>query len=79
MASQTRSVHRQAPITAAEMDSVVAKNQQLQMELDQSLLMHQTDVERAQELMSQKDVQNQSDFRAVMAEFHQKQVEWAEE
>ncbi len=79
LASQTRLVYRQAPITAAEMDSMVEQNQQLRLELDQSLLAHQIDVEHAQEMMLQKDAQNQSDFRAITAEFEWKQAQWAEE
>ncbi len=36
---------------AAHVDSMTEQNQQLQMELDQSLLAHQTNVERAKEVM----------------------------
>ncbi len=39
------------------------------MELDQSLLTHQTDEEHAQEATKQKDAQVQSDFRAMTAKF----------
>ncbi len=49
------------------------------MELDQSLLTHRNDVERAQEMMLQREAQVQSDFRAMMAEFKWKKVKWAEE
>ncbi len=76
LAMMTWSVPRKAPVTAAQMDSVIEQNQQLRMELDQSLLVHQTDVERAQEIMKQKDAQVQSDFRAMMAEFERRQAEW---
>ncbi len=41
--------------------------------------MHQTDVERAQDLMSQKEAQNQANFRAMTAELEQKKMAWMEE
>ncbi len=41
--------------------------------------MHQTDVEHAQQLMSQREVQNQADFRAMTAELEWKKVEFTEE
>ncbi len=65
----TQSVPRKAPVTVVQMDSMIEQNQQLRMELDQSLLAHQTDAEHAQETMKQKDAQVQSDFRAMTAEF----------
>ncbi len=49
------------------------------MELGRSQFAHQTDVEHAQELMSQKEVQNQADFRAMMAELEQKNAAFREE
>ncbi len=36
----TRLVHQKVPVTAAQMDSMIEQNQQLQMELDQLLLVH---------------------------------------
>ncbi len=69
LAMMMQSVPRKVPVMAAQMDSVIEQNQQLQMELGQSLLMHHTDVEHAQEMMKQKDVQVQSDFRAMTTEF----------
>ncbi len=78
LAMMTQSVHRKEPVTAAQMDSVIEQNQLLRMELDQSLLAHQNDAERMQETMKQKDMQAQSDFRAMMAEFEQKKAEWVE-
>ncbi len=58
---------------------MVEQNQWLQQELERSQFMHRTDGECAQQLMLQKDAQNQSDFRAMMAELEWKQAEWAEE
>ncbi len=74
----TWSVPRKAPVTAAQKDSMIEQNQQLCMELDQSLLMHRTDVEHTQETMKQRDAQVQSDFRAMTAEFEKRQAEWVE-
>ncbi len=78
LAVWTRSVRKQV-LTAAQLESMVKRNQQLQQELEWSQFAHRTDAEHAQELMSQKDVQNQSDFRAMMAEMEWKKAEWAEE
>ncbi len=72
------SVPRRASVTAAHMDSMTEQNQQLRMELDQSLFAHQTDAERAKEITKQRDVQVQSEFRAMRAEIEKRQVEWAE-
>ncbi len=79
LALQTRSVRKQVPTMAVELDSLVEQNQQLQTELGQSQFAHQTDVERAQELMAQKEVQNQADFKAMTAELEWKKVELMEE
>ncbi len=73
-----RSVPRRAPIMTEQMDSVIEQNQQLRLELEQSLLTHRTDAKRACEAMKQKDVQVQSDFRVMRTEFEKRQVEWAE-
>ncbi len=54
LAIRTRLVHRQVPVTAAQMDSVIEQNQQLWRELDQLLLMHQTDAEHMQEMTMQR-------------------------
>ncbi len=78
LAMMTWSVPRKAPVTAAQVDSMIEQNQQLQMELDQSLLVHWTDAERTQETMKQRDTQVQSDFRAMTAEFERRQAEWVE-
>ncbi len=63
-----QSVPRRAPITAEHVDSVIEQNQQLRLELDQSLLAHRTDAKQACEAMKQKDAQVQSDFRAMKTE-----------
>ncbi len=73
LAMQTRLAHKQAQ------DSLVEQNQRLQTELSQVQFAHQTDVERAQELMLQKEAQSQADFRAMVAELEQKKAEFAEE
>ncbi len=73
-----QSIPRRAPVMAAHMDSVTEQNQQLRMELDQSLLAHWTDAESAKEVTKQKDAQVQSDFRAMRVEFEKRQVELAE-
>ncbi len=78
LAMMTWSVPRKAPVTAAHVDSMIEQNQQLRMELDQSLLMHWTNVEQAQETAKQRDAQVQSDFRAMWAEFEKRQAEWVE-
>ncbi len=49
------SVPRRTPVMAAHVDSVIEQNQQLRMELEQSLLAYRTDVERMQEATKQKD------------------------
>ncbi len=72
-------MHKQVPTTAAQVDSLVEQNQWLHSELDQSQFAHQTNVERAQELMLQKEAQNQADFRAMMAELERKKMAWMEE
>ncbi len=59
LALQTQSVHKQAP------ESLVEQNQWLQAELSQAQFMHQTDVERMQELIAERDAQNQADFQAM--------------
>ncbi len=76
LALMTWSVPRRAPVTAAQMDSVIEQKQQLHAELDQSLLAHRTDAEQARDIMQQRDVQVQSDFRAMKAEFERRQAEW---
>ncbi len=40
LAVWTRSLCKQVPVTAAQMDSMAEQNQQLQMELNRSLFMH---------------------------------------
>ncbi len=72
LALQTRLVHKQAP------ESLVEQNQQLQAELSQAQFAHQSDVECAQQLIAQRDVQNQADFRAMVVELEQKTAEFAE-
>ncbi len=57
---------------------MIEQNQQLQLELDQSLLTHHTDAEQTCEATKQRDVQFQSDFRAMKTEFEKRQAEWAE-
>ncbi len=69
LALQTQSVCKQAP------ESLVEQNHRLQAELSRAQFVHQSDVECVQEMMSQKDVQNQADFRAMAAELEQKKVE----
>ncbi len=78
LAVRTRSLCKQV-LTAAQLNSMVEQNQWLQQELEWLQFVHQTDAERAQELMSQKDAQNQSNFRAMTAEMERKKAEWAEE
>ncbi len=79
LAIQTRSVCKQVPTTAAQMDSLVEQNQWLQMELGRAQFMHQTDVERAQELLSQKEVQSQADHGAMTAELEKRKTAFTEE
>ncbi len=57
---------------------MVEQNQQLQTELEQSMMAHRNDAEHVWEMMKQRDVQFQSDFRAMQTEFARKQAEWAE-
>ncbi len=76
LAMMMQLVPQRAPVTAEQVDSVIEQNQQLQSELDQLLLAHRTDAERAHEIMKQRDAQVQSDFRAMTAEFEKRQVEW---
>ncbi len=73
LAMQTRSVHKQAQ------ESLVEQNQRLQTELSWAQFTHQSDVERMQEMMSQKEARNQADFRAIAAELERKKAEFAEE
>ncbi len=76
LALMMRSLPRRALITAEQMDSMIEQNQQLQSELDQSLLAHWTDAKRSHEAVKQRDAQIQSDFRAMEAEFEKRQAEW---
>ncbi len=69
-------VPRTALTTAEQMDSMIEQNQQLQSELDQSLLAHWTDAKQARDITKQRDAQVQSDFRAMKAEFEKRQAEW---
>ncbi len=78
LALLTQPVLRSAPILAEQVNAVVEQNQQLQSELEQSMLAHRNDAEHTQEMMKQRDVQFQSDFRAMQAEFARRQAEWAE-
>ncbi len=71
-------VPQRAPVTAGQMNSVIGQNQQLRMELHQSLLAHRTDAERAQEITKLRDAQVQSDFSAMRVEFEKRQAEWVE-
>ncbi len=66
LALQTRSVHKQAP------ESLIEQNQRLEAELSQAQSAHQTDVECAQQLIAQRDAQNQADFRAMACELEKK-------
>ncbi len=73
LALQTRSVHKQAP------ESLLEQNQRLQVELQQSQFVHQSDVKRAQQMLTQAEAQNQTDFCAMVAELETKRMEFAEE
>ncbi len=66
------------PILAEQAQHMIEQNRQLQVELDQSLLAHQNDAERAQQATKQRDVQFQSDFRVIQTEFAKRQAEWQE-
>ncbi len=66
------------PISAEQVHYMVGQNQQLQFELDQALLAHQNDAERAQCTTKQRDAQFQSDIRAMQTEFAKRQAEWLE-
>ncbi len=70
---KTRSVPDQVPENLAE------QNQRLQTELQRSQLMHQLDVEHVERLYAQQEAQNQTDQRAMMAEFKKKQKEFTDE
>ncbi len=65
------------PITTEQVNSFIEQNQQLQSELDQSLLAHRNDAEQAREVTKQTDAQFQSDFRVMRTEFEKSQAEWA--
>ncbi len=62
LALQMRSVPKLVPETVFE------QNEWLQMELQQSQLMHRSNVECVQAMLLQRDTQNQADFRAMTAE-----------
>ncbi len=78
LALLTQLVYPPAPISAEQVNSMVEHNQQLQYELEQALLAHRNDAERVKHMTQQRDVQFQSDFRVMQAEFAKRQAEWLE-
>ncbi len=73
-----RPVALPTPISAEQAHYMIEQNQQLQHELDQALLAHRNDAERAQHTTKQRDAQFQSDFRAMQTAFAKRQAEWLE-
>ncbi len=73
LALQTRSVHNQVP------ESLVEQNQRLQAELEQLQFVHQSDVERGEQMLAQQEAQTQTDYCAMVAELEKKQMEFADE
>ncbi len=61
------------------MDSLVQQNQWLQTELGRAQFAHQTDVEHAQELLSQQEAQSQANHRAMAAELEKRKTAFTEE
>ncbi len=70
---QTKSARKQAS------ESLLVQNQRLQGELEQAQFTHQSDVERARELIARTEAQNQAEFREMMDELEKKKTEFAKE